>query len=43
MLRAMLTNQLRTIEETLDLLKRAVIMQMTENFLMPHINPHRKA
>ena len=30
--RAMLTNQLHTIEETLDLLKRVEIVEMTENF-----------
>jgi hypothetical protein len=35
--RAMLTTQLRTIEETLDLLKRVEIMEMAENFPRSHV------
>jgi hypothetical protein len=34
--RAMLSNQLHTIEETLDLLKRVVVMEASEGFQKPH-------
>jgi hypothetical protein len=39
--RAMLTNQLRTIEETLDLLKRVEVMEASEGFQKPHSQPQR--
>jgi hypothetical protein len=38
--RAMLTNQLRTVEETLDLLKRTEIMEASEGFPRPNAPPH---
>jgi hypothetical protein len=34
--RAMLTNQLHTIEETRDLLKRVEVMEASEGFQKPH-------
>jgi hypothetical protein len=37
--RAMLTNQLRTIEETLDLLKRVEVIEASEGFQKPHSQP----
>jgi hypothetical protein len=37
--RAMLTNQLRTVEETLDLLKRIEIMETSEGFQRPNAPP----
>jgi hypothetical protein len=37
--RGMLTNQLHTIEETLDLLKRAEVMEASEGFQKPHSQP----
>jgi hypothetical protein len=44
--RAMLTNQLRTIEDTLDLLKRVEVMEAGERFHKPTNQPqtqHLKA
>jgi hypothetical protein len=37
--RAMLTNQLRTIKETLDLLKKVEVMEASEGFEKPHSQP----
>jgi hypothetical protein len=37
--RAMLTNQLHTIEEALDLLKRVEVMEASEGFQRPHSQP----
>jgi hypothetical protein len=38
--RAMLTNQLQTIEQALDLLKRVELMEQSENYQKPHMQPH---
>jgi hypothetical protein len=39
--RAMLTNHLRTIEETLDLLKRVEVTEASEGFQRPHNQPQQ--
>jgi hypothetical protein len=42
-LRAMLTTQLNTIEDTLDLLRRVVVMEASEGFQRPHFqNPQQQ-
>ncbi|PNF32287.1 hypothetical protein B7P43_G16849 [Cryptotermes secundus] len=38
--RGMLTNQMQTIEQALDLLKRVELMEQSENYLRPPMQPH---
>ncbi|PNF23350.1 hypothetical protein B7P43_G14060 [Cryptotermes secundus] len=38
--RAMLTNQMQTIEQALDLLKRVELMEQSENYPRPPMQPH---
>jgi hypothetical protein len=38
--RAMLTNQLQTIAQALDLLKRVELMEQSENYQRPQMQPH---